>query len=185
MTGKKASAFHDSTPTSLDIFLFRAKEHCRTLEGKDGALLNTYRIFAYNMDISTAQYRRINALMQQVGETVEALCILLSDPESLPQSVRSYHYLPLVTFQYVDEQVQTILSLLTSICQLHKTSSVQKDKLKKVMHNKIKSLRQDLHEGLGHVQDLADQALLAEKRKKRSFSPQPQEPLAFPGVPHS
>src|SRR5689334_2280281 len=105
MTGKKALALHDSTPMSLDIFLFQAKEYCRTLEGKDEALLNAYRIFAYNMDISPEQYKRIGSLIQQVGETVEALCILLSDAESLPQSAQSYHYLPLVTFQYMNEQI--------------------------------------------------------------------------------
>ena len=183
MTGKKASALHNSTPMSLDIFLFQAKEYCRMLEGKDGALLNTYRIFAYSMDISAEQYRRITSLIQQIGETVEALCLLLSNRESLPRSVRSYHYLSLVAFQYMNEQVEAILSLLASIRQLHKTSSAQKDKLKKALHHKLKSLRQDLHEGLGHVQDLADQASLAEKRGKRSSSPPQQKPFAIPGVP--
>lgn len=159
--------------------------YCQTLEGKDGALLNAYRIFAYSMDISAEQYRRIASLLQQISETVEALCLLLSNRESLPQSVRSYHYLSLVAFQYMNEQVQAILSLLASIRQLHKTSSTQKEKLKKALNSKLKSLRQELHEGLGHVQDLADQALLEEKRKKRSSSVQQQKPFAIPGVPHS
>ncbi|HZO71008.1 MAG TPA: hypothetical protein VFB60_02330 [Ktedonobacteraceae bacterium] len=170
MTGKKASIRHVSTPMSLETFLSETRTHCQTLASKDVDLREAYRIFAHSMDISPEQYRQINTLMQQVGETVEELCLLLSDPESLPQSARSCRYLPLVSFQYMDGQIQTILSTLARMRQLRKTSSLQKDRLKQVMNNKLKSLRQDLQEGLGHIRDMSDQALLEEKRKDRLLS---------------
>lgn len=185
MTGKRASALYVSTPMPLETFLFEADMYCQMLESKDVALLNAYHIFAYSKDVSPEQYRRISSLVQQVGEAVETLCMLLSDPESLPQSARSYRYLPLVAFQYMNEQVQAILSALAGIRQLHKTSSLQKDRLKLMIHNKLKSLRQDLHEGLEHIRDLRDQALLEEKRKNRSLSGQQPKPFVTPGTIHS
>ena len=164
MTGKRAAILRVSTPMSLDTFLSEATTHYQTLESKDAALFNAYRIFAHSMDISPEQYGQINTLIQQVGETVEELCLLLADPGSLPQSARSCRYLPLVTFQYMDEQIQAILSTLARMHQLRKSSSLQKDRLKMVIHHKLKSLRQDLQEGLRHLQDMKDQALLEEKR---------------------
>lgn len=169
-------------PMPLETFLSEAKTYCQTLESKDAALFNAYRIFDHSMDISSEQYRQINSLMQQVGETMEELCLLLSDTESLPQSARSYRYLPLVAFQYMDGQVQAILSALASMHQLHKTSSLQKDRLKLMIHNKLKSLRQDLHKGLGHIQALRDQALLEEKRMNHPPSRKQQNPYAISDI---
>lgn len=184
MTGKKTSIRHVSTPLPLETFLSEAKTHCQTLASKDADLLNAYRIFAHSIDISPEQYRQINSLMQHVGETMEEMCMLLSNSESLPQSARSYRYLPLVAFQYMDGQVQAILSALASMHQIHKTSSLQKDKLKLVIHNKLKSLRQDLHEGQKLIRNLADQALLEEKRMNRPHSGQQQKPFVIPGISH-
>ncbi len=182
MTGKKSFTLRASTPMPLDTFLSEAKTHCQTLESKDAALFNAYRIFAYSMDISTEQHRQINSLIQQVGEAMEELCLLLSDAESLPQSARSYRYLPLVTFQYMHGQVQAILSALASMHQLRKTSSLQKDRLKLVINHKLKALRQDLQEGLRHIRDLADQAQLEEKRMNRLSSTQQQKLFVISGT---
>jgi len=170
MTGKKAAIQRVSAPMPLDTFLSEFKARYQILESKDAALFNVYRIFAHSMDISPEQYRLINTLMQQVGEEVEEVCLLLSDSESLPQSARSYRYLPLVSFQYMDGQIQAILSALARMRQLRKTSSLQKDRLKMTLHNKLKSLRQDLQEGLRHLQDMRDQVLLEEKRTDRLLS---------------
>jgi hypothetical protein len=186
MTGKKTSASHHATPMPLDIFLFKAKRHCQVLQEKDQAVLDAYYVFAYSMDVSAERYRRIGALMQEVGEAVEASCILLSDTESLPPSVLPYRYLPLVTFQYMSEQIRTILPLISNARRLCKTSSRQKERLRREISNKLKPLRQDFHEGLRHVQELADQALLEERRMSRpSLSQQPQKLLMFPGIPHT
>ena len=183
MTGKKASAAHHSTPMPLDLFLFKAKRYCQVLQEKDQAVLDAYYVFAHNMDISAERYRRIGTLMQEVGEAVEASCMLLSDTESLPPSVLPYRYLPLVTFQYMSEQIRTILPLISSARRLHKTSSIQKDKLRKEISNKLKPLRQDFQEGLRHVQELADQASLEERRSSRpSCSQQSPKLLVFPGI---
>lgn len=182
MTGKKASMQHVSRPMPLDTFLLQAKMHCQTLESKDAALLHAYRIFASSTDISFEQYRRISSLMQQVGETVEELCLLLSDAESLPQSARSYRYLPLVTFQYIHGQIEAILSALASMRQLRKTPSPQKNRLKLLVHNKLRSLGQDLHEGQRHIRNLTDQALLEEKRVSRLPSRQQQKLFVIPGT---
>lgn len=182
MPGKQTSTRHVSTSMSLDTFLSEAEKCCQTLESKDAALLNAYRLFTSNMDVSPEQYRQISASVQEVGEVVEALCTLLSVPESLPRSVYAYHYRPLVTFQYMNGQIQAILSSLARMRQLRKTSSPQKDRLSLAINNKLRSLRQDLHEGLKHIRNLADQALLEEKRMNRPPSGQQQKPFVIPGI---
>lgn len=184
MPGKQTSIRHVSTPLPLDKFLSSAKNYYQTLEHKDRALLKAYRIFAPDTDISLEQYRQVSSLMQRVGETVEELCMLLSDAELLPPSARSYRYLPLMTFQYMNGQVQAILSSLASMRQLHKTSSFQKNRLKLLIHTKLNSLRQDLHEGLNHLRNLVDQTMLEEKRMNRPPSVQEQKPFVASGISH-
>lgn len=157
-----------ASPMSLSSFISEVQRYQRVLAAEERLLTAAQQTFAENAYVWSEQCRVAGQVVKVVGEAVQSLYKILANTEKLPRSVVPYRHLPLITFQFMDEQVQEVLPLLSSYRQPGRISMREEERLRKRIAAQLKMLSQDCSEGVRSVEELYKRARQAELNRGRA-----------------
>lgn len=149
---------------SLDAFYLQAKQHLRTLETEQEALLYSCKVVERGKDIWPDQCEHIITLIRRLAEPVQEFCQLLESPTLLPEAVVPLRY-PLVgALHTMDEQVKELIPLLTRMRNTRRISIAQRRRLQQEIRSRFAVFKQGYYDSIEKANNLFDQIRFQEKK---------------------
>lgn len=156
MPGQNSISGSRYMPMSLNTFRFEAKKFLNLLEEEQRRLLNTYKIFTERKTIWPDQCERAVILLQHIDGLIEEFCILLEDPEQLPEAVISDRYPLLMTLQNITGEIKELIQLINRFDSINETPAIQTLKHQQTIQNKFRLLLKWLEEVMAMLLELAN-----------------------------
>jgi hypothetical protein len=142
-------------PMSLNTFRFEAKRFLNLLEEEQRRLIGTYKVFTEGKAIWPDQCRRAIAFLHKIEVLIEEFCILLEDPEQLPEAVISDRYPLLMTLQNITEEIKELIPLINRFDSTNEFSAKQTVKHQQTIQNKFRLLLKWFEEVMDILPELA------------------------------
>lgn len=127
---------------SLNSFKFEARKFLNLLEEDQRKLLGICRVFTEGKPVWPEQCKRAVGFLHKVEELIQEFCILLEDPERIPEDVLPDRYPLLMALQNTSEEIKELVPLINSFRTTGGTSSKRMIKLRQDIQNRFRSLLQ-------------------------------------------
>lgn len=149
-----------SRPISLSAFHVEVKQHIKVLKEKEVAIANAHKLFAGERKIWPDQCERLLPPLSAIEKPVQELSNLLRSPYLPTDHHRRFL---LRSLKNIDEQIQTLLPLITNFCITCQTSPKQVPKQRRAIEQRLATISTEYNAALNNLQSLSDLTRFREK----------------------